>query len=113
MAVATETPQDTADPRSGFPTVASRARQWAERRPNQIAMRQKDFGIWQETTWGEAWETVLIAANGLLALGADVGDRVSIHAEDRKEWVLMDLATVAVRGIAVGLYPTNPAAEVE
>ncbi len=41
------------------------------------------------------------------------GDRVSIHAEDRPEWVILDLATVAVRGITVGFYPTNPAAEVE
>jgi long-chain acyl-CoA synthetase len=41
------------------------------------------------------------------------GDRVSIHAEDRPEWIILDLATVAVRGITVGFYPTNPAAEVE
>ena len=55
----------------------------------------------------------LDAAHGLLALGVEVGDRVSIQAEDRAEWVLLDLATVAVRGITVGLYPTNPAAEVD
>jgi long-chain acyl-CoA synthetase len=42
-----------------------------------------------------------------------VGDRVSIHSEDRPEWVILDVATVAVRGITVGLYPTNPAAEVQ
>lgn len=76
-------------------------------------MREKDFGIWKEHTWAQTWDLVLDAANGLLALGVDVGDRVSIHAEDRPEWVIMDLATVAVRGIAVGFYPTNPAAEVK
>ena len=37
---------------------------------------------------------------------------MSIHSEDRPEWVILDIATVAVRGITVGLYPTNPAAEV-
>src|SRR5690606_24995727 len=37
----------------------------------------------------------------------------SIHSEDRPEWIILDFATVAVRGITVGLYPTNPAAEVE
>ena len=42
-----------------------------------------------------------------------MGDRVSIQSEDRPEWVILDLATVAVRGITVGFYPTNPAAEVE
>ncbi len=94
-------------------TVASLARDWATNAPNQIAMREKSFGIWSEITWAQAWETIQDAAHGLLALGVEPGDRVSIHSEDRPEWVLVDLATVAIRGITVGLYPTNPAAEVE
>jgi long-chain acyl-CoA synthetase len=76
-------------------------------------MREKEFGIWQEITWSQLWETVVEAAHGLLALGVEPGDRVSIHSEDRPEWVILDMATVAVRGITVGLYPSNPAAEVE
>ena len=94
-------------------TVASLARDWAQRAPNQIAMREKDFGIWHEYTWDRAWGLIEEAAFGLLALGVRPGDRVSIHCEDRPEWVILDLATVAVRGITVGFYPTNPAAEVE
>ncbi|MCE2512856.1 MAG: AMP-binding protein [Acidimicrobiia bacterium] len=76
-------------------------------------MREKDFGIWQEYTWAETWDLIETAAHGLLELGLEVGDRVAIHSEDRPEWVILDLATVAVRGITVGLYPTNPTAEVE
>ena len=94
-------------------TVASLARDWATRAPRQVAMREKDFGIWQEYAWDRVWDTVIDAAHALLALGIEPGDRVSIHSEDRPEWVILDLATVAVRGITVGLYPTNPAAEVE
>ena len=94
-------------------TVASLARDWGSSDPARIAMREKDFGIWQEYSWARTWELVLDAAHGLLALGIEVGDRVSIQAEDRPEWVILDLATVAVRGITVGFYPTNPAAEVE
>ncbi|HEX2369478.1 MAG TPA: AMP-binding protein, partial [Acidimicrobiia bacterium] len=94
------------------PTIATHCRDWAMRTPDQVAMRDKDLGIWQETTWGHLWETVLDAAHGLLALGVDVGDRVSIQSEDRPEWIVLDIATVAVRAITVGLYPTNPAAEV-
>ena len=98
---------------TGATTVASLARDWAQRAPSQVAMREKDFGIWKEYDWATTWDLVETAAHGLLALGVEVGDRVSIHAEDRPEWVILDLATVAVRGIAVGFYPTNPAAEVE
>ena len=112
MALATRDAGDV-DSMAGYTTIASRARDWARARPDKVAMRQKDFGIWQETTWRETWELVELAANGLLALGVDVGDRVSIHAEDRREWIILDLATVAIRAITVGLYPTNPMAEVE
>jgi long-chain acyl-CoA synthetase len=94
-------------------TVASLARDWGISDPNRIAMREKDFGIWQEYSWARTWGLVMDAAHGLLALGIDVGDRVSIQAEDRPEWVILDLAAVAVRGITVGFYPTNPAAEVK
>jgi long-chain acyl-CoA synthetase len=94
-------------------TVASLARDWAVRAPAQVAMREKDFGIWREYTWGDTWELIEAAAHGLLALGVEPGDRVSIHSEDRPEWVILDLATVAVRAISVGFYPTNPMTEVE
>ncbi len=97
----------------GYLTVAARARDWADTDPDHIALREKDFGIWQEHTWAEVWELIELAAHALLEYGVDVGDRVSIHAEDRPEWVILDLATVAVRGITVGFYPTNPTAEVE
>ncbi len=109
----TEQSQPAAGGRSAATTVASLAKSWADRAPRQVAMREKDFGIWKEYTWGDTWELIELAAHGLLALGVEPGDRVSIHAEDRPEWVILDLATVAVRGITVGFYPTNPAAEVE
>ena len=98
---------------TGATTMASRARAWATSHPTQLAMRDKDLGIWKELTWGELWDTVLDAAHALLALGVEPGDRVSVHSEDRPEWIIMDFATVAIRGITVGMYPTNPPAEVE
>ncbi len=98
---------------TGANTVASMALGWATRTPEAIAMREKDFGIWREYTWEHTWDLVETAAHGLLSLGVDVGDRVAIHSEDRPEWIILDLAAVAVRGITVGLYPTNPTAEVE
>jgi len=110
MATTMDTPAASA---VGTTTVASRAHDWALRAPDQIAMREKDFGIWHEYTWAQTWDLIETAAHGLIALGVDVGDRVAIHSEDRPEWVILDLATVAARGITVGLYPTNPTAEVE
>ncbi|MFC6016842.1 AMP-dependent synthetase/ligase [Plantactinospora solaniradicis] len=93
-------------------TIAARVRERARTTPDAVAMREKDRGIWQEVTWAEYWDTVQTVAHGLLALGVQPGDRVAIHAENRREWLYADLATVALRAMTVGLYPTNPPAEV-
>ena len=113
MTVAEAAPSSASAGSGATVTVASRARDWSRRAPKQVSMRYKEFGIWNELTWEAVWQQVDEAAHALIALGVEPGDRVAIHAEDRPEWVIMDLATVAVRAITVGLYPTNPAAEVE
>jgi len=103
----------TADLSDAFPTVAWRVRDWAQRTPDRVAMRDKDFGIWQEMTSAGLWDKVLIAAHGLLALGVEPKDVTSVHSEDRPEWLIFDYASVAVRAICTGMYPTNPMAEVQ
>jgi long-chain acyl-CoA synthetase len=93
-------------------TLATRVRDWAQARPRQVAMRHKHLGIWREISWAEYWDAVQTIGHALLALGTEPGDRVAIHSENRPEWLFTDIATVAVRAATVGLYPTNPPAEV-
>ncbi|GIH92607.1 AMP-dependent synthetase/ligase [Planobispora siamensis] len=93
-------------------TIVTRIRERARAAPGRVAMREKDLGIWQEVTWADYWENVQLVAHALLALGVEPGDRVAVHSENRREWLYSDLAIVAVRGVTVGLYPTNPPAEV-
>jgi long-chain acyl-CoA synthetase len=93
-------------------TIATRVRDRAAENPNGVAMREKRLGIWREITWAAYWETILDVGNALIALGVKPGDRVAVQSENRPEWLYVDLATVAIRGITVGLYPTNPSAEV-
>jgi long-chain acyl-CoA synthetase len=96
----------------GAATIATRVRDRAHSMGNRVAMREKEFGVWQEVTWSSYWDTVLTVAHALIALGVQEGDRVAIHSENRREWLYSDVATMAVRAMTVGLYPTNPPAEV-
>lgn len=93
-------------------TLPDQIRDRAATQPHLVAMRVKRLGIWQDITWQEYAEQMELVAHALLASGINPGDRVAIHSENRPEWLFTDLGTVAVRGITVGLYPTNPAAEV-
>jgi long-chain acyl-CoA synthetase len=93
-------------------TLPDQIRARAAAEPELVAMRVKRLGIWQDITWQEYAEQMQLVAHALLACDINPGDRVAIHSENRPEWLFTDLGTVAVRGITVGLYPTNPAAEV-
>ncbi|MGH2795257.1 MAG: AMP-binding protein, partial [Actinomycetota bacterium] len=94
-------------------TVANRIRAFAEADPERVALREKRFGIWQDISWKDYWEQASLVAHGFAALGVEPGDRVAIHSENRPEWLYASVGALAARAISVGLYPTNPAPEVE
>ncbi len=85
----------------------------ARRDPERVGLREKEFGIWQETTYAEYWELVRTVGMALRAMGVVPGDKVAIQSENRLAWVVGDLAAQGIQAVSVGLYSTNPAAEVE
>lgn len=93
-------------------TLAAEIQRRASEHPDLVAMRVKRLGIWQSITWADYADQASLVGHALLSLGIEPGDRVAVHSENRPEWLFSDIGTVAVRGITVGLYPTNPAAEV-
>ena len=75
-------------------------------RGDRIAMREKDFGIWQSYTWTDYRQIAFDIAHGLLALGLQRGDVVSILSEDCKEWAWADMGIMLAGGVVNGVYPT-------
>jgi long-chain acyl-CoA synthetase len=81
-------------------------------RPDRVAIREKRFGVWEETTWRAYHELVHATALALEALGIAKDDHVAILSDNRSEWLFADLATQALGARSVGIYQTNPAADV-
>ena len=81
--------------------------------PDKVAIREKDFGIWNEYTWQEYGEFARYVGHGLKALGLERGDRVSIASEVNKEWMFADMGIIGVGGVTNGIYPTDAANQVE
>jgi long-chain acyl-CoA synthetase len=69
-----------------------------------VAMRVKDMGIWQEYTWEDYYLKVKHFCLGLISLGLQTGDKVSILGENKPEWYWAELAVQSARGVAVGIF---------
>ncbi len=93
-------------------TPARKIRETAGRYPELIAMREKNFGIWEEITYAEYWEKAQWIGCALKYFGVDTQDSVAIQSENRPEWFISDVAIQAIGAVSVGLYPTNPPSEV-
>ena len=85
----------------------------AAQRNQQVFMRQKQLGLWQEWTWARIAAAVREIGDGLLSLGFGPGDTASILANTVIDWVLADLAVLSAGGVSNGIYPTDAAAQVE
>jgi long-chain acyl-CoA synthetase len=84
-----------------FPKLVSRN---ARRFPRKVAIREKDFGIWQSYTWRDYSEQSRLIGLGLAALGFTRGDKVAIIGDNRPQLYWAVAATQALGGIPVSLY---------
>ena len=98
---------------SGCVTPSRRLKDIASRFPERIAFRDKKFGIWNEISYKEFWLQVNYVGCALNYFGIGKSDKVAIHSENRPEWLIYDIGAQAIGAISVGLYPTNPPAEVK
>ena len=112
MTTTAERPRSDA-PGLAFTSMVAWLRDIARTEPERVGLREKELGIWQETTYAEYWDLVRTAGLALRALGVSPGDKVAIHSENRLAWVVSDLAIQGIQAASVGLYATNPAPEVE
>ena len=97
----------------GLLTLPQQLRHWAATRPHAVALRQKEYGIWEPVTWAGYEQAARHFGLGLRALGLPEGGHCAIVSENRKEWVYAQLGCGMVGAVPVGVYPTSPAAEVE
>ncbi|EGQ8412403.1 long-chain fatty acid--CoA ligase [Vibrio parahaemolyticus] len=80
--------------------------------PEQVAMREKEFGIWREFTWQDYENRVKWMALSLQDLGIGEQDVVGLLGDNRPEWVWGELAAHAIKGYSLGIYQDSMHEEV-
>lgn len=73
----------------------------------------KRNGTWLETTIDEARQKIRNLTMGLFELGVRRGDKVSIHAENSTEWLIVDQAVLTLGAALVPIYTTQPGNQIE
>ncbi|WP_423924983.1 AMP-binding protein [Candidatus Palauibacter sp.] len=85
----------------------------AARHGERVALREKEYGIWQSITWSEYARRVRRFTLGLRDRGVAKGDRIAIVGDNRPEWVIAELAAQSLGALPLGLYQDAVATEIE
>lgn len=80
--------------------------------PDREAYRYPTPDGWSSLTWQETKDRVWGIGAGLISLGVEPEQRVSIAASTRIEWVLADLAINAVGAATTTVYPSTTSDDV-
>jgi long-chain acyl-CoA synthetase len=81
----------------------ARAVEWADR----PALRHKRRGLWQSYSWTDYYANACAVGLALSDLGLSQGDTVSVLAENRPEWLFVDMGAQAMGMVGNGVYPTS------
>ena len=104
-------------PASQGPTIVDALIANGARCPDRPAMRHRGAGRppgadWEVITWAEYLLAARQIAAGLAEVGVDRADRVAILSDNRPEWHLADLGTLANGSVTVPVYPSSSPGQV-
>lgn len=85
----------------------------ARQRPHDIAIREKEKGIWQQWTWAQYRDEVQELALGLVTIGFQANDKLAILSDNRPQVYWTMIAVQALRGMPVPLYQDSISRQLE
>ncbi|HEV7912539.1 MAG TPA: AMP-binding protein, partial [Albitalea sp.] len=83
----------------------------AAQRPDAPALREKEYGIWQTTSWSQLAELVQAFSAGFAQAGLQHGQHVVVIGENRPRLYACMLAAQSLGAVPVPLYQDATAAE--
>jgi long-chain acyl-CoA synthetase len=79
---------------------------------DRVALREKEYGIWQSVTWRGYLGHVRDFSLGLIALGLKPGETLGIIGDNRPEWIYAELAAQAAGAVPFGVFQDSVIGEV-
>ena len=90
-----------------FPNLAAMMLGLARAWPTRPMLRHHRAGAWHSISWGEFGRRAASAALRLRDMGIAPGDRVVIVADNRPDYLIAEVALMAIQAIPVPAYTTH------
>lgn len=84
-----------------------------EKHPTKSAIGFRKKESWKELSWKKFSEIVGKTTNALKEAGIQENDKVAIYSDNSAEWMIFDLASMALGAVTVPIYSTNNAEQAE
>jgi long-chain acyl-CoA synthetase len=101
----------TAASGTGSKTMADLLPLAARKHSGKVALKHKVGDSWAEVPYEELGRAVSEIGRGLIDLGLQPGDKVSILSHTRPEWTYANFAILSAGAVSVSIYQTNSAEE--
>ena len=76
----------------------------AREHAGEVALREKNLGLWRSFTWADYHGRVRDFALGLAELGIGRGDVVALIGDNRPDWIAGEIAAHAAGAMSLGVY---------
>ena len=73
----------------------------------KIALREKDFGIWNCYSWNQYFDYVRKTGLGLLQIGVQKGDNVALIGDNIPEMLFVALGAQSIGAVSAAIYQTT------
>jgi len=71
---------------------------------DKVALREKDFGYWNNYTWQDFYDHVRKIALGLEKVGVKKGDKLALIGDNIPEMLFMAIGAQSIGAISAGIY---------
>jgi long-chain acyl-CoA synthetase len=88
-------------------TIPQLLRWRVEKSGDRVALREKDFGVWNNFTWRQYYERVGKAALGLQEIGLKRGDKIALITDNIPEMLVVSIGAQSIGAISAGIYQTS------
>jgi long-chain acyl-CoA synthetase len=88
-------------------TIPQLLRWRVKKSPGKVALREKDFGVWNNITWKEYYDLVAKTALGLEKIGLKKDDKLALICDNIPEMLIVSIGTHAVGALSAGIYQSS------